>query len=315
MPPAARILDWHVCPLVDVLVPHVGGPVAIGCPNVMIGFMPAARVGDFAVCCGPPDPIVQGSATVIIGGMPAARVGDLTSHGGALVVGCPTVIIGDVGYGSPATPAAPAEPVPPPAPAAPVAPVKWPPIFSVKRGPITITVNRLTKTITIDGKQEFFGPIVTQDFVDKATKSINDTWSGTTTFEGETYTVKSQVTRSMRSMVGPVDPDANQVFVKYTTDPPDVHKNKDPANEYPYGRQPGMVHQNEDDGGTLSIPHEFGHVMGLKDEYTEGAPDADGNRSLVRTGPPGGLMGYIDPGSKPTPQNYTDIINGTNLLD
>lgn len=94
MPMAARILDMHVCPMVTVLVPHVGGPVCLGCPTVLIGFMPAARVGDMAVCVGPPDVIALGSFTVLIGGMPAARMGDLTAHGGTIVLGCPTVNIG-----------------------------------------------------------------------------------------------------------------------------------------------------------------------------------------------------------------------------
>ena len=61
---------------------------------MLIGFMPAARVGDMAVCVGPPDVIAMGSVTVLIGGMPAARLGDTTAHGGAIVVGCPTVMIG-----------------------------------------------------------------------------------------------------------------------------------------------------------------------------------------------------------------------------
>ena len=94
MPPAARISDMHVCPMVTGVVPHVGGPVAIGCPTVMIGFMPAARVGDMCVCVGPPDTIAKGSATVMIGNMPAARMGDMTAHGGTIVAGCVTVMIG-----------------------------------------------------------------------------------------------------------------------------------------------------------------------------------------------------------------------------
>jgi uncharacterized Zn-binding protein involved in type VI secretion len=61
---------------------------------VLIGFMPAARVGDMAVCVGPPDTIVKGSMSVMIGGMPAARIGDQTTHGGVIVVGCFTVMIG-----------------------------------------------------------------------------------------------------------------------------------------------------------------------------------------------------------------------------
>jgi uncharacterized Zn-binding protein involved in type VI secretion len=93
--PAARVGDMHVCPMVTGLVPHIGGPVMPpGCPTVFIGGMPAARVGDLCTCIGPPDTIAMGSATVLIGGMPAARMGDSTVHGGAIVAGCPTVLIG-----------------------------------------------------------------------------------------------------------------------------------------------------------------------------------------------------------------------------
>jgi uncharacterized Zn-binding protein involved in type VI secretion len=94
MPPAARVGDLHTCPMVTGTVPHVGGPISIGCPTVMIGFMPAARVGDMAVCTGPPDTIVKGSSSVFIGGMPAARMGDQTMHGGIITLGCFTVMIG-----------------------------------------------------------------------------------------------------------------------------------------------------------------------------------------------------------------------------
>lgn len=97
MPPAARITDMHVCPKVEPgPVPHVGGPTTSGEPTVLIGFQPAARVGDSLLCVGPGvmDSISQGEPTVIIGGKPAARLGDGTSHGGMLVAGCPTVIIG-----------------------------------------------------------------------------------------------------------------------------------------------------------------------------------------------------------------------------
>src|SRR4051812_15329476 len=100
MPPAARLTDMHVCPMVTGLVPHVGGPiVSPGCPTVLIGFLPAARVTDMAVGGGPPDVIVKGSPTVMIGGMMAARIGDMTAHGGTIVVGFPTVMIGEVGMG------------------------------------------------------------------------------------------------------------------------------------------------------------------------------------------------------------------------
>jgi uncharacterized Zn-binding protein involved in type VI secretion len=95
MPPSARIGDMHTCPMVNPgPVPHVGGPISLGAPTVLIGGMPAARVGDMCVCVGPPDTIAKGSGTVMICSMPAARLGDMTAHGGSIVVGCPTVMIG-----------------------------------------------------------------------------------------------------------------------------------------------------------------------------------------------------------------------------
>ena len=95
MPPAARINDMHTCPLSNGPVPHLGGPVLPpGSTTVLIGGLPAARVGDMATCTGPPDSIILGSTTVLIEGMPAARQGDMTAHGGTIIMGCPTVIIG-----------------------------------------------------------------------------------------------------------------------------------------------------------------------------------------------------------------------------
>ena len=92
--PAARLTDMHTCPMVTVLVPHVGGPIlAPGAPTVLIGGLPAARVGDTCVCVGPPDVIALGSFTVLISGQPAARVGDMTAHGGVITLGhFPTLI-------------------------------------------------------------------------------------------------------------------------------------------------------------------------------------------------------------------------------
>jgi uncharacterized Zn-binding protein involved in type VI secretion len=100
MPPAARVTDMHVCPLVTGVVPHVGGPILPPCAfQVLIGGLPAARITDLAVCVGPPDVIVKGSPTVLIQYLPAARMLDNTAHGGMLVLGDFTVIIGDSGSG------------------------------------------------------------------------------------------------------------------------------------------------------------------------------------------------------------------------
>lgn len=96
--PAARLGDMHVCPMVTPGVPpipHVGGPILPTCAvTVLTGGLPQARVTDQATCVGEPDIIVKGSLTVLVNDLPAARVGDLTVHGGNIVMGCFTVLIG-----------------------------------------------------------------------------------------------------------------------------------------------------------------------------------------------------------------------------
>jgi len=98
MPPASRVGDMHVCPMVTPgtpPIPHVGGPILPpGCPTVLIGGMPAARATDMCVCVGPPDSIMMGSVTVLTGNLMQARIGDPTVHGGSIVVGLPTVMVG-----------------------------------------------------------------------------------------------------------------------------------------------------------------------------------------------------------------------------
>lgn len=95
--PAATVSNMHVCPLITVLVPHVGGPILPpGSPTVLIGNMPAARVGDMATCVGPPDSVVLGCFTVLIGasgsgssggGGGAAQTASYAAH--AAIVGTP----------------------------------------------------------------------------------------------------------------------------------------------------------------------------------------------------------------------------------
>jgi uncharacterized Zn-binding protein involved in type VI secretion len=94
MKPAARVTDLHTCPMMTGPVPHVGGPILPpGAVTVLIGGLPAARMGDQAVCTGPPDVILLGSFTVLINNRPAARMGDQTAHGGVITLGCMTVLI------------------------------------------------------------------------------------------------------------------------------------------------------------------------------------------------------------------------------
>ena len=92
MPPAARVTDPTGHPGV------ITGP---GAPNVLIGGLPAAVLGDTHTCAfpppagpHPPTPIAKGSATVLIAGRPAARLGDLAGCGAPIVMGMPTVLIG-----------------------------------------------------------------------------------------------------------------------------------------------------------------------------------------------------------------------------
>jgi uncharacterized Zn-binding protein involved in type VI secretion len=96
--PASRLTDMHTCPMMTPglpPIPHVGGPISGPCcPTVLIGGLPAARIGDMCVCVGPPDVIVTGAFTVLIGGQPAAHITSATAHGGVVVMGCPTVLVG-----------------------------------------------------------------------------------------------------------------------------------------------------------------------------------------------------------------------------
>jgi uncharacterized Zn-binding protein involved in type VI secretion len=81
--------------MVTVVVPHIGGPIIGPCwPTVLIGDLPAARITDVLTCIGPPDMIAMGSPTVLIGGLMAARMLDPTVHGGVIILGWPTVLIG-----------------------------------------------------------------------------------------------------------------------------------------------------------------------------------------------------------------------------
>ena len=92
--PAARLTDPHVCPMVDGVKPHVGGPLLVGAVNVLVCALPAANVGTACTCVGAPDVIVRGSSSVLVGGRPAARMLDQTAHGGVIMMGAPNVLIG-----------------------------------------------------------------------------------------------------------------------------------------------------------------------------------------------------------------------------
>lgn len=136
----------HVCPMVTGIVPHVGGPILPPCePTVLIGMLPAARITDMLTCVGPPDMIAMGSPTVLIGGLMAARIGDPTVHGGVIVLGCFTVIIGEAGTPAPSAPSAPSVLSAPTlaSPAAPAAAAAPPPAAAP---PAAVAVTSLIKS-------------------------------------------------------------------------------------------------------------------------------------------------------------------------
>jgi len=284
--PASRVGDPHICPQAD-LKPHVGGAVqAPGSPDVKAGGEPSARHADMTPCAsGPPNSISIGAPGVIINNLLAARLNDATAHGGALSLGAATVLIGQ---GPPGT-------------------------TMVRRGNTFIIVYRQSHIILMVGVQEYSGTGSSQAYADRCTEIINDTWSGTTTFEGQAYKVEAKITGRARKGGDPANPNATQIDVVKTSDPPSKTGQDDPANQPAYGRGPGHQHSTENDDGTVAVAHEFGHSMGLNDEYKEGPRNRDGTRSVTRTGPPKGIMGYIEKGSRPTGDNYNNLITGKGL--
>lgn len=282
--PLAHLTSSHVCAKPS----HVGGPITgPGATTVIVKGIPAARYSDMAQCVGSAaiDAVSMGALTVFIGKLPAARLCDPTEHGGVVAMGEMTVLIGE----------------PPPS------------VSVVRRGKMLIIVNRDTKTIMIVGVQEFEGDGASPEYIAAATDCINTSWNGPTTFEGEPYEVDCMV--SGRHVGAVHDPLANEIGVVKTSDPLSKTSHGDsPSNESPYGNGPGRQYSTDLDGNNPVAAHEFGHSMGLPDEYIELPKAPNGDRRIKHTGPPGGLMGYVDPGSRPTAHNFDSLIHGKGLM-
>jgi hypothetical protein len=178
----------------------------------------------------------------------------------------------------------------------------------VRRGNVWVIVDKKNKVIVLLGTQEFRGPGATPDYIRRATQDINNVWSGTTTFEGEQYNVRSLITGSAGA--GDLQ-GANDIYVG--TD------NARAWQSY-YGRE-GFFGSREDYGGRQDISdvnnhtpaHEFGHALGIPDEYTD-QKDAAGNVFSVPHNPGSNdLMGYTGPGARPSTGNYNSIITGSGL--
>jgi uncharacterized Zn-binding protein involved in type VI secretion len=248
-------------------VPHVGGPILPPCcPTVIIGGMPAARVGDMCVCAGPPDTIIKGSATVFIGGSPAARIGDNTVHGGVIVTGFPTVIIGDGGGsagGGGATAGgggAASLNEPGGGSGSPASTGKG----SGKGGSTTVSIDEKTQTISVKTKMEFSGPGATDAYAAAAKKQIEDTWSGTMERDGKPYKVKVEIDTKVNTSGKPT--------AGY--DPINVQAGDSRMNQTLFGAGPGnqAADAATDKKRPRRIAHEYGHTLGLPDGY-EDTPD------------------------------------------
>ena len=278
---AARRDDMHVCPQ------HSGGHVFAPLePTVLIGGPWAARMTDQAICAGGPmDTISTGAFTTLIGRLPAARQRDKTLHGGLVTEGMPTVVIGD-------------------APAY---------VNVIRRGNVFLIVNTKTKRITMVGIQEFYGTGATQSYADRATDQINGVWSGETTINGEYYKVDCQMTGRWRDTDATPNPMANQIQVVKSTQSKQRNDDYDPANQPFYGRRPGYQHDNDMDSRQTAA-HEFGHAMGLPDEYKEGPRQPDGKRSCLFPCGDNDTMCHANEGNKPTPGNYDSLITGNGLV-
>lgn len=245
--PAARVTDMHVCPMVTGVVPHVGGPILPPCAiTVLTCKLPQARVTDLCVCVGPPDMIIPPCApTVLVMKLPAARMGDMTAHGGVIVLGCFTVLIGGAAPGG--------------GPGAGGPPIGNP---SGKGGSTTVHVDEFQQVVTIVTNMEFTGPGATQEYADAAKKQIEETWSGTMMRDGKEYKVNVVVNTKVNP-TGPPTPGYDPI-------------NVDPANarmsQTLYGAGPGYQTPAaaNDAARPRRIAHEYGHTLGLDDGYEDG---------------------------------------------
>lgn len=219
-------------------VPHVGGPITSpGAPKVLIANLVGARALDVATCVGPPDIVTQGAATVLVGGMPGARMTDAALHGGTVVIGAPTVLIG----GPVANLAAQA------------------PTVLARGGSTRVYVDPITKTVYITTNIEYTGPDATQAYADAARAQIESTWGGQMNHDGEVYQVQVQVNQRVNPN-GALTPGYDQVIVDGTTNR---------MSQTLYGNGPGYQTPAAatDAGRPRRIAHEYGHTLGLDDDY------------------------------------------------
>lgn len=207
------------------------------------------------------------------------------SFKGALAIDCATVIVGDLNRR----------------------------LDVVRRGKAFVVVDRAEHAVVIVAQQIYDGEGATPSYARRATEIIATTWAGRFVLDGVETTVEAAVSGRVRDADDPTDPLAIEVHVAATDAPLTVTASIDPSHQAPYGLRPGYQHATDIEARATAPAHEFGHVLGLDDEYIEDAP-TNGARHTTRTGPELGLMGDASEGARPTQDNYDAIVTGRGLL-
>jgi uncharacterized Zn-binding protein involved in type VI secretion len=227
MPPAARVGDMHTCPMVTGVVPHVGGPILPpGCPTVQIGNQFAGRVGDQATCTGPPDVVIKGAATVLIGSMPSARLTDNTAHGGVIVVGFPTVLVGDPG------------------------------LTATGMSNTYVAYDAAHDRMYVVSYLEYSGPGASAAYASAAAASIEQMWGGNHMVRGKSTTVTVQIHAKVNT-TGKPSPGYDHINVDPSVTRSNQTLNGGPGNQNPNDANPGNYVAAHEYGHTLGLNDQY----------------------------------------------------------
>ena len=258
--------------------PHGEGPIQVARDrSVLVAWEEVAVALDYAYPEGGDEHVIdRGCGTVFVGGLPLARRSDPLDPDGRVVQGWGSVLCGD-----------------------------RPGVTIERRGEFFLIVDPSQRTVRIAGIQEYKGAGATDAFIAEATAQINDVWTATFQRDGETWRLETRIVGQRWTS----QPRSNDIEVAHSEHGISTTSQKDPSWQERGGDE-GYQHDTDNAEGDLVSAHEFGHAIGLEDEYEEGPRNADGTRNTVRTGPAGGIMGHIEPGSRPTQQNVEALLAG-----
>jgi bacillopeptidase F (M6 metalloprotease family) len=170
---------------------------------------------------------------------------------------------------------------------------------SSKGGSTQVKVDKEAKVIYIKTCMEFGGPDATEDYAKHAKKEIEDTWSGKYKCGDEDYDVKVEVDAKTRSGDKAGSADCDQI---------NVDKKNTRMNQTLFGAGPGNQTPAAADPKRRRIAHEYGHTLGLDDEYEDtptGAKAKDPskkNNIMAETWESEGKMPH------PHPDHYRQVL-------